>query len=292
MKYNNPFFQTIWDRLHKRNKNALILVHGETGSGKSYLGLKICYDIDPEFNITRVIHDPEEFFELLRGGTLKKGSAILFDEIGTTLTARRWYSFNNFIINNVLQTFRYRNLLVVFTVPSITFVDKNARKLIHYDIETLSIDEHDRMNIVKIARLKWSDRTDKFYRTFFRLNKKTIMKWRIKIVGNRQLIKNYEAKALDFKSKVEEAGLAGILREKRADKVLDRKEREGKKRKEVVEKICVDPQKYMKINMRKGVPKESLDRNFIEAEFNLTERESRRVVAVCNRKIFKDKIDR
>ena len=73
----------------KKNKNFLGVITGPTGSGKSYAGLTICKEVDPEFDETRVIFKAKDLMSLINSGELKAGSTILWDEAGVDLSNRR-----------------------------------------------------------------------------------------------------------------------------------------------------------------------------------------------------------
>ena len=110
-------------------RNFIGIIHGPTGSGKSYLGMKIAEKLDPTFNIERVIFDPEDFFDLI--GKLPKGAWLVFDEAGAILDARRFMTVVNCVVSYVLETFRYKQISVIFTVPNLKMIDTNVRRLMH-----------------------------------------------------------------------------------------------------------------------------------------------------------------
>jgi len=126
----NPLKAYILKRVTRLNKNFLMAMIGGTGSGKSYAAVELARQLDPNFSVDRVIFTPQEFMALVNAG-LPAGSVILFDEAGVSMDSRTWYSVMNKMINYVLQTFRHRNLIVIFTVPLLKFVDSNARNLFH-----------------------------------------------------------------------------------------------------------------------------------------------------------------
>lgn len=153
----------IRTRLYKENKNFLCIITGKTGHGKTYSALRLAEEIDPTFNINRVAFSPEEFFELVTGGRLKRGNVIVFDEAGVGLPNREWWSFSNRAINYILQSFRYRNLVVIFTVPSLYFIDIGARKLFHMYMEVIDVDRKRQAVKVKPFFMDYSSRYDKIY---------------------------------------------------------------------------------------------------------------------------------
>ncbi len=179
----NVILERIQRRLYVQNKNFLLACVGATGSGKSYFGLRLCSEIDPEFNIERVVFDAESLMKLLNSGTLHKGSAILWDETGVGLSNRTWFSVSNRVINYVLQTFRQDNLMMVFTVPDISFIDNATRKLFHALVETQRIDYANNVCYVKYLEIQTNTRIGKTYYKYPRFiengKKKTITTLRI-----------------------------------------------------------------------------------------------------------------
>ena len=134
------FTEYIYNRLHRENRNFLAAIVGPTGSGKSYSALRLAETIDPNFSIERVVFTPEEFMDLLNSKTLKKGSAIVFDEGGVGMNSRNFMSNTNRALHYTAQTFRSMNYLVCFVAPDYSFMDVGLRKLAHVLIETISID--------------------------------------------------------------------------------------------------------------------------------------------------------
>ncbi len=145
--------ERIQRRLIKNNKNWLCVIVGPTGSGKSYSALTLASKIDPTFDITKVVFTSEAFLKLINDPKkLKKGSVVVFDEFGVGMPRREWYSVSNKMISYLLQTFRNRNLGVIFTVPSLDYIDTQALRLMHTKIITLSIDRQ-----INEVVCKWFD---------------------------------------------------------------------------------------------------------------------------------------
>lgn len=163
-KFNLPGY--AHDRMFKRNQNLLICVVGGTGSGKTYLGLYLAQKIDEHFNAHRVVFRSDEFLKVLNWGRLKKGDVVMFDEAGTGIPAREWQSFSNKAINFILQTFRYRNLCIIFTVPTFKYIDSQARGLFHIVIETNKIDYEKELCIARVKFLETNPITGKIYAKF------------------------------------------------------------------------------------------------------------------------------
>lgn len=191
-----------WNRINKQNKNWLVIICGETGSGKSYSALRIAEMLDKDFSVERVVFSITEFMTLLNSGKLKRGNVIIFDEAGVGIASREWYSARNKMINYVLQTFRHLNLAVIFTTPDFGFVDTQTRKLFHSYIETQRINKEKKAVRVKWFELQKNPRYGKMYfkyprirksgGTFHKINKVYIKK------PSRGLVNAYERKRTRF----------------------------------------------------------------------------------------------
>lgn len=158
--------------IHRRiqnNKNFLCTITGPTGSGKSWSALSIAEMLDPEFNVERVIFKARELMKLINSGKLKAGSVILWDEAGIDLSNRNWQSVTNKMLNALLQTFRHRNFILLFTVTFQDFVDASTRKLFHADFETQRINKVEEVVIIKPKLLQYNPAMGKWYRKYLKV---------------------------------------------------------------------------------------------------------------------------
>lgn len=208
----NPFFNEVWEFVFKKNKNVLIVIEGEPGDGKSYLSDKIGEDMDPEFFEridltpeilkTRVIYKPATFAKILNEDILYRGAVIIIEEGGIQADHRKWFTFNNMLINYILQTFRFMKLIVVFNVPIIDYIDSDSRKLFKFHIETLRVDYKNNQNVFKVKKQKYNSTTKKIYRTFLRYKVKGQLikfhRWRTN-KPNKLLCRCYEKIHTEFK---------------------------------------------------------------------------------------------
>ncbi len=156
----DAFVKRIRARWKFQNKNWLTVVCGETGSGKSYSALAIAHEVGESVYI---VFSPVEFLKLLTSNKLEKGDAIVFDEAGVGMSARDWYSVQNKILGSVLQTFRHLNLVVIFTVPNLSFIDVQARKLFHNYFETANLDYKLGKAWLQVYDIQVNSRFDKIY---------------------------------------------------------------------------------------------------------------------------------
>jgi len=162
------FINRIKDRLNKHNQNCLIAICGGTGSGKTYAALSLAEDLSSNpINIeNNVAFTSKEFMQKLNNPDLQPGDYIIFDEAGVGMSSKEWFSIQNKLLNYVLQTFRHRNIGVIFTMPGLKLLDNSARMLLHYYMETIQIHRRDNLNQIKVLEFNYSSIQDKIYRKF------------------------------------------------------------------------------------------------------------------------------
>jgi DNA-directed RNA polymerase subunit RPC12/RpoP len=183
----------------KRNKNYLGVICGETGSGKSFTALCHGELLDPDFSIDKVCLNAKKFMWAIQ--KFKAGSVIIFDEAGVGMPSREWMALSNRLLNYVLQTFRHKNLIVLFTVPDFSMIDSQARKLFHCYMQTTGIDKANKICYVKPLLIQNNPQMSKIYYKYLRV-KTNGEKTSVKRVGfgmpSKELIEKYERKKGEF----------------------------------------------------------------------------------------------
>ena len=139
-------------RCKKENRNLLIVIVGDTGSGKSWAGLELAKKLDRRFNINRVVFSPVDLIRLVRS-KLTPGSAIMLDEAQIPADHRKWFSATVNAIRYITQTARFKNNILIFTTPDMDLIDSDARKLFHYMIEMRRVDYKHNVSIGDIAEI-------------------------------------------------------------------------------------------------------------------------------------------
>jgi len=118
----------------QKKQNTFFVVVGQPGSGKSYTALKFAEAIDPNFSPKdQIIYLPNQFEEVYEFVKRTDRKVIIFDECHVTMPSRRWFSFTNMALNQIMSTFRQiKNLAVFFVTPVQNLVDKQIRMLFNY----------------------------------------------------------------------------------------------------------------------------------------------------------------
>jgi len=216
--------EEIKNRLLEQNKNWLAIITGGTGSGKSWSALRLAEMIDPDFNITKVCFTSKDFMKTLNSDKIKKGACIVFDEAGVGIPSREWYSVSNKLINYVLQTFRHRNLAVIFTTPSFEFIDSQARKLFHFYFETMKIYRRAGVCILKPLMIQHNPRLGKTYFKYPEYPEGLLKRLKVHKPSH-ELIMAYERKKKLFSKKlgedIEETLAAASEKERKSKPLTD-----------------------------------------------------------------------
>jgi len=147
------------------HNNTLIMIQGETGSGKSYSAIQKSIEYDSEFVIQQVVRSFKEFMELINQEWFKKkkNKVIVFDEPQISISSRNWQSLTNKLMNYLLSTFRHQQILVWFVAPYKTFLDSQSMKLVHVVVTTKGINRKKNLCYVKFSIEQYNPNMDKFY---------------------------------------------------------------------------------------------------------------------------------
>ena len=148
-----------------RGKNAIIVVDGDTGSGKSTLCMRIAWDIDPLWREDPetaarglIIFSAAEFTALvgylLQGGEeWYRGRFIVFEEAGAGASQALASSAAVQELGHQLDVFRQWQINIIFNMPSRDEIRSLVYRHAHYVIWCRDINERER---VVIARWKLS----------------------------------------------------------------------------------------------------------------------------------------
>ena len=128
------YYKHLWNRTHWYDYNTAQVITGDPGCGKTKFGVLSAFLINPKrFNENHYVNKAKEFLQAVDDG--KTGDAIVWDEVGVSLSSRRWHSLSNILTAETLQTYRAKKLTVFFVVPDLSFVDVQARKLMTSYVE-------------------------------------------------------------------------------------------------------------------------------------------------------------
>ncbi len=188
----------------KNNKNFICILSGPTGSGKSWSALAIAEMLNKDFTVERVVFRGKELMRLVNSENLKKktGVVIVFDEAGIDLSSRNWQSVTNRMLNFLIQTFRHRNFVLLFTAPYGDFLDLATRKLFHAEFQTVGINKAKKTVTLKPKLQQYNSAKGKWYTPFLKAVKPEIGMVKVKRWAvpkpSKELIEEYEKKKQKF----------------------------------------------------------------------------------------------
>jgi ABC-type dipeptide/oligopeptide/nickel transport system ATPase component len=162
----------FYRRMITSNQNILIAVCGKTGSGKSYACISMCDSwyqkyFGMSFPIENICFSIESVMERLVHGNLRKGELLIFEESGTSMSNLEYQNKLCKLFTYVLQSFRNRNVGIIFNLPYFSMLNKTTRMLMHILIQTQEIKKN--KCILKPLHLQWSQYGDKCYQHFPRI---------------------------------------------------------------------------------------------------------------------------
>ena len=209
---SNAILKYIGSRVLNNNKNFLCAITGQTGAGKSWAGLGMCemyskmYGINFDVEV-HTIHTLRQLLSLIKNKELEKkieiGTPLLFEEPqATDGNARNWQSESNKMLSVLLSTFRNQRLVVFFTTPFLSMIDKQSRMLFHAEFKIAGFNKQTKTTKIMPRFIEYNGDMEKFYKKklivhFAREGKRTfgrekVSMWEIPMASE-PLTKQYEA---------------------------------------------------------------------------------------------------
>jgi len=215
--------QYIKDRVENKNKNFVMLFVGATGSGKSYSALRLAEMLDDNtFDISRVKFKAKDFMNCINDlversekGEQIKGKVIVWDEFGVEHNAREFMTISNRVINYFFQTSRHLNLIVIMTVPLLSFIDSATRKLSHGVAEMKGINSKNKTASVRVKMIQTNVMTGKEYPKYLRYKKsnKTFKSAKLKFhLPSKELCEAYEREKKAFTTQLNKEIMDKLLK--------------------------------------------------------------------------------
>jgi len=217
----NPIlYNKVWGKMHLHNDNWMGAIVGETGSGKSWAGLRLCEAVDPDFTIDQVAFDVVEFLRLVNDDSLGRGSMILFEEASVEASADSWQSKGNKVLRRVLDTWRHQNRGAAFTLPAFGNLDAGARGRMSALMQMFDKQEHLGYTV---SKYKWIDQdtdTGKLYKKYPRLGGKKYKYLKIR-KPSKELREAYEQRKREYTNELNQRLLNELLEEMGASPAAD-----------------------------------------------------------------------
>lgn len=164
------------------NQHIILRIVGSAGTGKSWAGIELAVEVskcvaelkggNPEdyysFEKDLAIMGQQEVKRVMTNPG--KYHILHLDDVGVAWNARKFNKEFNIDMNDIIQTFRPNNNLVIMTMQSGFLVDKVPRSLAHYEIEMEQTYFNQGFTIAKVNKIVLKHKTGAIHYPYLYLN--------------------------------------------------------------------------------------------------------------------------
>ena len=185
----------IWARrvCGRFNKDIKLFLVGEQGSGKSrsalFLGIRCGEEIakiiggtwEDYFprNLAHVfIGDPKAHADALKN--IKRHCIYVLDDAGVSINARNFMSAYNKSLNDIFQTVRTDNAIIIINAPDTFLIDNVPRNIVSYFGEISESQHAAGFNFVKIFKTERKFREGETHYHHYQFGNDQIVRWRFR----------------------------------------------------------------------------------------------------------------
>jgi len=277
---SNPILKHYaWAPMWVEDSNAVWIVVGDPGDGKSRASLRIAESIWPDFTIDAVASNIVEFMELVLDDSYGKGSVIVLEEGSVEASAYEWYSASNEVFRTVLETWRHQNRMAIINLPNFQSLDKGARRRTDMIVEMIEAKPWKGYSVAKPKKVEYNNIDDFFTTPFPILEGRQIKRIRFN-QPSPELLEDYEGLKSEYTSNLNQQ-----LYEKLIEQQEDIKEEEVTPQAvadEIIESDAIED--YIGDNHGQKY----LDRDLIELKYDIGRSKSKKVKKLLLREIDED----
>lgn len=166
-----PEGEVIMDFIERRIKKKLacnIIVTGELGKGKSYLGMRLLEKwykrkFEEPFLSSHICESLEQAILIVKDFQ-RKGEGILIEELSVLAGSRESLTRMNRYWNKFMDTCRIKQAIIVGNTPFLNFIDKHIISLSQIWIETLGVNFKKKIIVCKPLIIQPSQRKIYFHK--------------------------------------------------------------------------------------------------------------------------------
>ena len=187
----------------ERKQNAIVLITGQTGIGKSYAALYLAEKLDPTFNVNKVAFSMKEFSYILHKYDPKAGEALVLDEASIVMDNRNYQSKENIFGTHIFTVFRHRLNYIFLTAPASNHIDKKIQDLAHYKVQVIHRDDNRKQVIGMVRAIDHNTIRNKTYNKSLKAGGFSKFPAHTFYLPSKKLVDDYEALARPHKTDVE-----------------------------------------------------------------------------------------
>ena len=201
-----PTLSTIFARrlCGKFNKDIKLFIVGPQGSGKSrsamYLGMQVgegiakivggkWTDYFPRDLSHVFIGDPAAHAEALKH--IKRHGIYILDDAGVSINARNFMTTYNKSLNDIFQTVRTDNALIIINAPDTFLIDNVPRNIVSHYGEVSESQHSMGINFIKIFKMERKFRTGETHYHNYQFGSNQVVRWRFRDIPE-DMAKLYE----------------------------------------------------------------------------------------------------
>lgn len=184
----------IWaERICNSNKDVKLFLVGAQGSGKSrsslHLGIRAGEEIakikggtwEDYFprDLSQVfVGDPESHADALKH--IKKNHIYILDDAGVSINARNFMTNYNKSLNDIFQTVRTDNAIIIINAPDNFLIDNVPRSIVSHYGEVSESQHADGYNFIKIFKMERKFREGKTHYHHYQFGNDQVIRWRFR----------------------------------------------------------------------------------------------------------------
>lgn len=280
-----PLSDGIKALVRSKKRNYTICIVGKPQMRKSTSAIALSIQLNPRFNVKKhmAIIKAREMLRVLKVDQKRGIAVILLDELGVGMNHRRWFDFLNQALSYIMQTFGFRRIILIITVPYEDYVDKDARKLFDMLIEIVDKNDEKRYAIAKVQEIQYNAKLKKIYYKYPRARMrdgsiKRVERIRISYPP-KKVMEEYFEMSIPIKEWLHDE------LEKEADRIEKDKIHKYFNPKEEAKKVLDDVERFtITVNYQKQISKD-----LIATEYQMGDRRARQVRAWVEKKLGWDK---
>jgi len=279
----NPILKSrAWRKMWLEDSNALWVIVGDTGDGKSLASVRLGEKIDPNFSVEDNV--AKNIVDFIRMATDKdnygQGSVIVLEEASVEASSLDWHNKSNRIFAKILDTWRHQNRMGIINLPNFMALDKGARRRTKAIIKMQFAKPWLDYSQGKFYDSQYENVEDNFTTPFPIIDGRKRKYIRFKL-PSQDLVDAYEAQKTDYTDELNERLLSELLEEQEdAQDDMGPKDIAG----EIVSENRVD--QYISSNNGQ----QYLDRGLIELDYEIGERTGKKVKKAIQQQIDNEEL--
>jgi hypothetical protein len=188
-----PKLARIWARriCGKHNKDIKLFIVGPQGSGKSRSAIGLAIRLSEEvasiiggkpedyfpLDLSHVfIGDPEAHADALKN--IKKHCIYILDDAGVSINARNFMTSYNKSLNDIFQTVRTDNAVIIINAPDSFLIDNVPRTLVSHYAEVSESQHSMGFNLLKVFKLERKFREGHTHYHHYQFGHTQVVRWK------------------------------------------------------------------------------------------------------------------